>query len=218
MDVTYAPGSLDPIINVDWINADLEPIPIGVHHGDITSSATDNRICHRIAVWLTETTGSGEESQIGRNDVLLKTIMCIAGIADFFRNTTTDTTTRSRPDFTALYEGVPVLIVEEKEGDAIRAAKNDIINKFVWIPNLHRLPFFIGIAFSFTHVGIVQLKRNEPAVTLFSRQLNSFKDRLAVLKPAINVARVLKHFIDSGLMEPAGLSMEKWHNRPCDKD
>jgi len=141
--------------------------------------------------------------------------MCIAGITDFLRNkqTDSDTTATQRPDFTALYGGVPVFIDEEKEGDNIAAAVDDVINKFNWIPNLRRLPFFIGFAFSFNHVRILRLARNEPLQTLFSHALSSFEDRLAVLQPAVNIARALKHFIDSDMITPAGLSMGKWHKR-----
>jgi hypothetical protein len=216
MNVAYNPGSLDPV-NDNWIHSDLDPIPIGVVHGNITSSFIDPRIQHRINVWLTETTGGGEESQIARNDGLLKTVMCIAGITDFLRNKKTDTTATKRPDFTALYGGVPLLIGEEKEGDDIKGAMDDIINKFTWIPNLRRLPFFIGIAFSFNQVRIVRLVRNAPMELLFSHALGSLEDRLAVLQPAVNVARVLKYFVDSDMITPAGLSMGKWHMRPCGK-
>ena len=215
-NVSYDPGSLDPM-NDNWIQSALDPIPIGATYGNITSSFIDPRIQHRIQVWLTETTGGGEESQIARNDGLLKTIMCIAGITDFLRNKKTDTTATKRPDFAALYGGVPIFIDEEKEGDNIAEAMDDIINKFVWIPNLRRLPFFIGIAFSFNQVRIVRLNRNAPQNVLFSHTLGTLEDRLAVLQPAVNVARVLKHFVDSDMITPAGLSMGKWHLRPCGK-
>jgi hypothetical protein len=209
MHVAYNPGSLDPG-NDNWIHSDLDPIPIGVVHGNITSSFIDPRIQHRINVWLYETTGGGEGSQIARNDGLLKTVMCIAGITHFLRN--------KRPDFTALYGGVPLLIDEEKEGDDIKGAMDDIINNFSWIPNLRRLPFFIGIAFSFNQVRIVRLVRNAPMELLFSHALGSLEDRLAVLQPAVNVARVLKYFVDSDMITPAGLSMGNWHKRACGKD
>ena len=110
-----------------------------------------------------------------------------------------------------------MFIDEEKEGDDIANAVDDIINKFAWIPNLRRLPFFIGIAFSFNHIRIVRLTRNAPHHILFSHALGSFEDRLAVLQPAVNIARVLKHFVESDMITPAGLSMGKWHDRSCGK-
>ena len=82
MDVLYNPSALDPVDN-QWINCVVDPIPIGVVHGNITTAFSDTRIMHRIHVWLNETTGGGEESQIARNDGLLKTIMSIAGITEF---------------------------------------------------------------------------------------------------------------------------------------
>lgn len=212
----YDPSPLEPVGD-NWIRSTIDPIPIGEVHGTITSASTDERIQHRIQIWLTETVGSGEESQIGRNDGLLKTIMCVAGITEFLRNKKTDTTAAKRPDFTALFGGVPVLIDEEKDGDNVSGAVDDIINKFSWIPNLHKLPFFIGIAFSFNQVRFVQLTRNAPPRVIFSHALGSLGDKLAILQPAINVARVLKYFIGSDMIAPAGLSMGKWHTRPCGK-
>ena len=215
-NVLYDPGSLDPVCD-NWIMSAVDPIPIGEVNGNITSSFIDLNIQHRIHVWLRETTGGGEESQIARNDGLLKTIMSIAGITEFLRNKKADTTVTKRPDFTALFGGVPVFIDEEKEGDNVAEAVDDIINKFKWIPNLHRLPFFIGIAFSFSHMRIVQLNRDAQPTVIFAHSISTFQDRLSVLQPAVNVARVLKHFVDTDMITPAGLSMGKWHSRPCGK-
>jgi hypothetical protein len=129
--VLYSPGALNPVDD-NWINAaDIDPLPIGVVHGTMTSSAVDNRIVHRINVFLSETAGGGEESQISRNDGLLRSIMSVAGINDFVRNKKSDTSPGRRLDFTALYGGVPVLIAEEKDEDNIQGAIDDVINKFV---------------------------------------------------------------------------------------
>jgi hypothetical protein len=178
----------------------------------------DERISHRLCIWLGETVGGGEEAQIGRNDGLLKAIMSIAGVSECVRNKQVDTTTKAkRPDFTALYSGVPILVDEEKDMDNIQGAVDDVVNKFVWIPNLRALPFFLGFAFSVNQIRIVKLVRDSPHVIIFHGNCSTTEDRYAVLKPAINVARVLKYFITSGMIYPAGLSMGSWHDRPCGK-
>jgi hypothetical protein len=217
MAVFYEPSALNPQENASWITDEIEPIPIGHRYGDITCASTDERICHRLCIWLGETVGGGEESQIGRNDGLLRTIMSIAGVTEFLRNRQVDTTHFKRPDFAALYSGVPILIDEEKTGDDIQGAVNDVINKFVWIPHLRNLPFFLGIAFSFHQIRIVKIVRNSAPEILFSGNCSSPAERYAVLKPAVNVARVLKYFIGANMIHPVGLSMDTWHKRPCEK-
>ena len=214
--VLYNPSSLNPQDD-SWITEEIEPIPIGRTFPGITCASVDERISHRLCIWLGETVGGGEESQIGRNDGLLKAIMSIAGVSDFVRNTKVETTNSKRPDFTALYSGVPIMIDEEKSMDNIQGAVDDVVNKFVWIPNLRALPFFVGFAFSFNQIRIVKLVRDSPYVILFAGNCSSTEDRYAVLKPAINVARVLKYFINSNMIHPAGLSMGQWHQRPCGK-
>ena len=213
--VHFNPAALAP--GVGWVLTDVPPLPIGVAHMHYTCADSDERIVHRLGVWLQETTGGGEESQIARNDGLLRTIMCLAGVSTFNRNKKSDTTQSKRPDLTMLHHGVPILMVEEKEGDDIAGAASDLINKFVWIPHLRRLPFFIGFAFSFSRVRIIQIPRNEPPVTLFEGPCIDTADRYDVLKPAVNVARLLKYFINADLIHPAGLAMGSWHERQCGK-
>ena len=217
MTVFYEPSALNPQENASWITEEIEPIPIGRHYGDITCASTDERICHRVCIWLDETVGGGEESQIGRNDGLLRTIMSIAGVTEFLRNSQVDTTHFKRPDFAALYSGVPILVDEEKIGDDIQGAVDDVINKFVWIPHLRNLPFFLGIAFSFNQIRIVKIIRNSPPEIIFVGNCSSTAERYAVLKPAVNVARVLKHFIGTNMIHPLGLSMNTWHKRANEK-
>ena len=213
--VHFNPESLPPMD--DWLNAHVPPLPTGSVHMAHTSADYDERIAARLNVWLQETTGGGEESQIARNDGLLKAIMSIAGLSEFTRNKKSDTTVSMRPDMTILSNGVPIVMVEEKEQENIAGAAADLINKFVWIPHLRRLPFFIGFAFSFTHVRILLFERNTAARLIFGGPCATLADRYDVLKPAVNVARVLKHFVDSDLIYPAGLAMGVWHPRPCGK-
>jgi hypothetical protein len=215
--VLYDPCPLEPHNDDSWIMKEIDPIPIGRTYANIACSNVDERISHRLCIWLGETVGGGEESQIGRNDGLLKAIMSIAGVSEFVRNTKVETTNSKRPDFTALYSGVPILVGEEKSMDNIQGAVDDVVNKFVWVPNLRNLPFFVGFAFSFHQIRIVKLVRGSPHVILFHGNCSSTEDRFAVLKPAINVARVLKYFINSNMIHPAGLSMGTWHERPCGK-
>jgi hypothetical protein len=213
--VHFNPAALEP--TSDWLDTHVPPLPTGSAHMAYTSTDRDERIAGRLDVWLQETTGGGEESQIGRNDGLLKAIMSIAGLPDCTRNKKSDTTASKRPDMTILCNGVPILMVEEKDEGNISAAASDLMNKFVWIPHLRRLPFFIGFAFCFTHVRIVLFERNMPPTILFSHPCATTADRYDVLKPAVNVARVLKHFVDTDLIYPVGLVMGVWHKRQCGK-
>lgn len=213
--VHFNPASLPPMEN--WLNTHVPPLPTGSAHMSYTSADYDERIAPRLNVWLQETTGGGEESQIARNDGLLKTVMSIAGLSDFSRNKKSDTTVSKRPDMTITCNGVPIVMVEEKEEGNIGAAASDLINKFVWIPHLRRLPFFIGFAFCFTHVRIVLFEQNLPSKVIFGGPCATLADRYDVLKPVVNVARVLKHFVDSDLIYPAGLAMGTWHMRMCGK-
>jgi hypothetical protein len=86
-------------------------IPIGEENDGITSASRGPRaLTTNIFNWLDAGHGGGEESQIQRNDGLLKAIMRFAGIPNlpdnFVRNKTTDTTSAQRPDFAALFRRV----------------------------------------------------------------------------------------------------------------
>jgi hypothetical protein len=71
-------GALNPD-DVNWINADLTPIPIGVVNGSLTCSAVDPRIVHNLSIFLEGDIGGGEEAQIFRNDGLLRSIFVHCG-------------------------------------------------------------------------------------------------------------------------------------------
>jgi hypothetical protein len=184
-------------------------IPIGEENDGITSASRGPRaLTTNIFNWLDAGHGGGEESQIQRNDGLLKAIMRFAGIPNlpdnFVRNKTTDTTRAQRPDFTALFRRVPILIAEEKDGDALEEAIVDCVGKFAWIPNLMNLPMFFSIAICFSRISIVIHRRSHhPEHENF--MITEREDRVNFLRIAVNLGRVLKHFITQELIEPSGI-------------
>jgi hypothetical protein len=108
-------------------------IPAGRVYGPGTSADVDPAITFRIQAWMEDLPGSGEQSQIMRNDGILKTIMILAGLnpQNNLRNLRTDGTFgTTRPDFAALTRNVPLFLAEEKDDDNIADAVSDCTNKF----------------------------------------------------------------------------------------
>jgi hypothetical protein len=116
-----------------------------------------------------------------------------------------------RPDFTALYRGVPVLIVEETEDDDLDGTQADIVNKFAWIPHLRRLSLFIGIVVCFRYIRVLLLRRDQAIETVYDGNCEDKADRLAFLQPAVNTARVVKYY--QGLVRSSSLPLNQWHSR-----
>ena len=207
----------------NWINTRVEPLTIGLSYGPETSDrGRDPMISYNVECWLKQSVGIGKNGQIHRNDGLLNMIMSLAGIYKFCRNATADETTTTvnsslKPNFVMLHRGVGILIAEEKEGSDLQAAKEDIVNKFGWIPHVQRLPFFIGIAFCETEMEVVSISPHKVISTLFHGPCRDITERSGCLGPAVNIARVLKYWIGNGFICPIGLSMGSWHKRDCGK-
>ena len=221
--VHYAIEPLVPIGN--WIQTPIAPIPIGVVHGNTTTNmGTDQNIAYLVQSWLNSNilTGSGECAQHSRNDGVLFFIMHLAGIplVDFKRDNnmggTITVNPQQRPDFCAFHNGVVVLMAEENADGDIGGAEADIRNKFAWIPQLI-IPFFIAFAFCFSRVKVIGIRRNLPIYTVFDCLCSTLADRLLFLRPAVNIARVLRYFIMEDLIFPIGLKMNTWHTRPSGK-
>jgi tRNA A-37 threonylcarbamoyl transferase component Bud32 len=202
----------------NWISMPIEPIPIGEVNEGLTTAAVDLVSSTYVGPWLRAAVGDGDGAQIFRNDGILRAIMHWAGITatSFVRNKHVGSIVGSqRPDFTALHFGVPILLVEEQEDDNLDGAQADIVRKFAWIPNLRRLPFFIGIAICFRYVRVLLLRRGEAPEIVFDGNCEEQKDRRAFLRPAVNIARVLKYFRNFVLA--SSLRMNVWHPRAGEK-
>jgi hypothetical protein len=106
-----------------------------------------------------------------------------------------------------------LLLVEEKADGDIDGAVADILNKFGWIPNFRSLPFFVAIAICFTHVRVLALRRDGHTQVLFDGGCGTIEDRLLFLRPAFNIARVVKFFVVNSLFTPIVLCMNQWHTR-----
>jgi hypothetical protein len=223
--VVYTVQPLNPVsADQNWIMTEIEAIPVGNDYGlCTTASAIDPIIEVNVKCWLTSSLGDGEDTQHQRNDGLLKFIMALAGIPIncFSRNTAAGGTMTvnplQRPDFVAHVKGVGILIVEEKDGNDAQSAKDDIVNKFGWIPHIQNLPFFIGIAICASTIEILEISHQKVFRTLFFGACSSTDERLQCLVPAVNIARVLKYWITNNFIESMSLSMGKWHQRPCGK-
>lgn len=212
--------ALDPAAHPEWETMDYpDLIPAGRLYADVTTNDVDISISFRIQSWLEEEPGGGEQSQIGRNDGILKVMMLLAGLnpRDNVRNLHTDVTTgTTRPDFAALHNGVPLFIAEERKDNDLDGAVNGCNNKFRWLPHYQRLPFFITFAFCFNRCALVVQRRNVGS-TRHDYYISNVGQKLAFLKRAITYARVLVHFVQNNLITPTMISMGVWHDRPGGK-
>jgi hypothetical protein len=229
--VEFSIPELDPNSILPNINNLFTPyedvnnrIPLGLRvqfgfEGPAFSNAYDPNIDHYIQSWLMNTVGNGEQAQIGRNDMVLKLIMVLAGVSpeSFDRNLGSETTVgATRPDFSALANGVPLFIAEEKEGGNIQGSIGDVSNKFRWIPHFHRLPFYICFAACFNSIAVMVLRREmQPTTQIFP--LITPQQRALFLRVAINVSRIFKYIVTNGLLVYNPLHTNAWHARPQGK-
>ncbi len=215
--------SLEPI-DAGWITTPIHPLPVQgfPQHGrpDILSAVGLDRILARLVeTWIDGTVGGGENGLISRDDSILQLILKIAEIprTSYCRNTTADGTVtvnpQDKPDFVALHNGVGILLVEEKDGNDLQGAIADINNKFGWISNLLQLPFFIAIAICKERIAVVVLRRGQHHQIVHHSNIIEAYDRVAFIPIAVNIGRVLKHFIQQEFIAPLPFRMNMWERR-----
>ena len=143
-------------------------------------------------------TGEGENSTIHRNDSILFLIYALSGMTSFSRDVSElSTKNATRSDQTQMYNNIPLINVEEKS-DEIENARNDLVRKFEWLPHCNMLPFVFGIAISIKRFQIYLMTSDnewtakQPIVNV---NIEEIVDRTQCLLYAVNVARVLKFFI-----------------------
>jgi hypothetical protein len=144
---------------------------------------------------------------IHRNDSLCAIYQRLAYLDQYTR----DTTATNSSDRTDFLDGVPLVIVEERDL-SMADAKNDIISKAQWIPNFHSIPFYFGIAITRTQLEILLLSRNNLPETVFKAHLANQYQRWACVIAAINIARTLLLFRNSEMITPS-LLFGVWHIR-----
>lgn len=133
------------------------------------------------------TIGKGEEGIISRNDGLFSVYKYLANMGQFSRNKQEDSTAATtRFDRTDMYEGVPLVNIEEKE-ESLEGAVNDLARKFRWLPHYVQLPFIFGIAVTANQLEIYKL-RADNIVRSFSADLNDVVDRWQCVVAAVNIA------------------------------
>lgn len=221
--VTYKVQAMNPV-DPNWIHTPIAPIPVYRIHGQVREfiylmQGQPERINSLIDLWIDATIGGGDGGFLTRDTLILSFILNLAGIPrnSFSRDTSTTIDSvhlqHKPPDYMAIHQNVGILMAEEKDGDDIRGATNDVVSKFGWIANLIQLPFYIAIAFCRTSVRVLCFRRNLPMQILFQSGISEVEERIDFLPIAVNIARVLKYFIESELVEPLHLSMYQWHDR-----
>ena len=115
-----------------------------------------------------------------------------------------------------MYNNIPLINLEEKS-DEIENARNDLVRKFEWLPHCNMLPFVFGIAISIKRFQIYLMtpdnkwKAKQPIVNV---NIEEIVDRTQCLLYAVNVARVLKLFIQSDCLQPSRIKFKIWIERP----
>jgi tRNA A-37 threonylcarbamoyl transferase component Bud32 len=193
------------------------PVPmnnyVGYQHpASMDMNTYDPRVSREISRWMEGLVGDGEEGIISRNDALFNVYKYIAKLGKFSRNKHEDSTVlTTRADRTDKYEGVSLVIIEEKPRD-LRAAVGDIARKFRWLPHYSRLPFIFGIAVTPDELEIYTLHENNSMVRVFDANLDDPVERWKCVVAAINIARTLKMFVEQRLVITS-IAFDTWHER-----
>lgn len=159
----------------------------------------------------------GKLGIISRDDCLLYIIKRLSGMTGASRDIgELSTKKKTRCDMTMMYTNVPLVIVEE-EWEDIRYASNDLKKIFQWLPHHNDLPFVFGLAFTKSEFQIYLMtadagwKLRKPIV---SANIDLTDDRAECLLYAVNIARVIKHFIEvECFTSQSAMQFSKWIRR-----
>mgnify|MGYP003386386166 CR=1 FL=1 len=195
------------------------PIPLGQSCGGVfnesavSRNAVDPDLAHFVYGFLNGPTGNGEEGLISRDDCFCNIFRSLANMEKFSRNKHEDSTAlTTRADRTDKYEGVSLVITEEKDQSLIEA-KNDLARKVRWIPHYNKLPFVFGVAIAGNQLEVYAIKPNTELQSLFKADMGHMIQRWNCIVVAINMARVIKSFIERNLIIPSTLRFDIWHQR-----
>jgi hypothetical protein len=161
--------------------------------------------------------GEGESGLIGRNDNLLLIIRRLAEL-DYFSRDLHDQSTElaTRSDATIGKSNCALLLVEEKQV-SMSAAIADFKRKFQWIPYYHKMPFVFQFAITRSTLKIFQIDQGSYCTEIFTADLGTVSGKWACVIAAVNVARVLKYFINQDLFVAPELPIGVWHQRGLQK-
>ena len=85
---------------------------------------------------------------------------------------------------------------------------------FSFIPSLERFNYFICLAVRFTRIAIIQIVRGDPHYDIMSNDnIANETERVHFLKRAVNIARVLKFWIESDQLIEMNQPMHCWLDR-----
>jgi hypothetical protein len=186
------------------------PFPANCSFVDISTS--DPVLTGNTSIWMDNKTGIGENSTIYQNDSILMLLYSLSGMTSFSRDVSELSTLKNtRSDETQMFHNIPLVNVEEKS-DKVGSAFRDLVEKFTWLPHYTNLPFVIGFAVSVKWLQVYLLmadegwKENLPIVNVDIENQCLFY--------AVNIARVMKFFTESGYLQPSSVEYNRWVVRP----
>lgn len=202
-----------------------DPIPAGCaacpFADRIVRDQYDQRLMTCIDMWMRNLPISGESGLISRNDGLMGIIFDLAGLTYAMRDRHDHSTnTGSRSDVTMGYAGCALVLVEEKDTLGIEKAKEDLRSKFQWITQFGTLPYVISLAITRHEIEIFAMTVNGSETvmrTLFHSSITRATDKWSCVIASINIARVLRYFIDNRLFIQIPLNVNEWITRPNGK-
>lgn len=166
-----------------------------------------------ISSWVEGSFFAGECGLHCRNDGLLRCIYNFAGLSFGSRdNHEMSTFNQLRSDVTLGKNGIPLINVEEKE-NSVECAIEDLKRKFQWIPHFHRLPFIFGLAITKTEFCVLEMRHDGNHIVRFRRDISNIDGRIHCVIVAVNIARVLQHFIANNLFLSSSLDFNVWHQQ-----
>lgn len=226
--VSYSvpPFNLDVSLDIDAVvthnlllTALQNPIPIGPtwigvpNETVVSRCAIDSDLFHFVYGFMNGLIGDGEEGLISRDDCFCNIFRSLASMEKFSRNKHEDSTAlTTRADRTDKYEGVSLVITEEKI-QSLADATSDLRRKVRWIPHFSKLPFVFGVAIAGNQLEVFAINPNTELKSLFKADINSVFQRWNCIIVAINMARVIKSFAERKLIIPSNLRFDVWHDR-----
>lgn len=158
--------------------------------------------------WTNNDVGDGENGIIGRDDSLLLIINYLSGMDRSSRdNGEMSTMGATRSGMTILYNNIPLINVEENE-NVISDAFYDLVETFQWLPHNGQLPFVCGIAMTKSAFQVYLMTADaawKSSAPTENASISNSDDRAMCLLYAVNIARGLKFFIESGRIYPSEL-------------
>lgn len=177
------------------------PIIPGLNYLRLDNSSWHEIISPLANFWLFAPVIDGEAGIIGRDDGLLNILHILSGLTlssrvDFHEMSRINSLRSDRSD---LYQGIPLVITEEKSELPMTNCINDLTRKFQWIPHYSqaRLPYIFGIAINRNEISLGKLDLSAGYHVFYRSGLNSLTERLNTVGVIIRMACAIKYFIEN---------------------